>query len=173
MLEFFESLPTTTSGSTTSTATTASATQSSTITPRTSAKTRYPPYQKWSIASIEVMETVITDCQKFDKARNCLLKYMYGDKWVSETNCSDTTTDVVTTTVLPESTIKTTVIPTIKTTVIPTIKTTVVPESKPDIAANYDVTTLPQTLFTIFPNAVIKIGGNLILISLPTIENLN
>ena len=74
-------------------------------------------------------------------------------------------TDVVTTTVLPESTIKTTV--------IPTIKTTVVPESKPDIAANYDVTTLPQTLFTIFPNAVIKIGGNLILISLPTIENLN
>ena len=165
MLEFFESLPTTTSGSTTSTATTASATQSSTITPRTSAKTRYPPYQKWSIASIEVMETVITDCQKFDKARNCLLKYMYGDKWVSETNCSDTTTDVVTTTVLPESTIKTTV--------IPTIKTTVVPESKPDIAANYDVTTLPQTLFTIFPNAVIKIGGNLILISLPTIENLN
>ena len=165
MLEFFESLPTTTSGSTTSTATTASATQSSTITPRTSAKTRYPPYQKWSIASIEVMETVITDCQRFDKARNCLLKYMYGDKWVSETNCSDTTTDVVTTTVLPESTIKTTV--------IPTIKTTVVPESKPDIAANYDVTTLPQTLFTIFPNAVIKIGGNLILISLPTIENLN
>ena len=161
MLEFFESLPTTTSGSTTSTATTASATQSSTITPRTSAKTRYPPYQKWSIASIEVMETVITDCQRFDKARNCLLKYMYGDKWVSETNCSDTTTDVVTTTVLPES----------------TIKTTVIPESKPDIVANYDVTTLPQTIFTIFPifmkNAIIKIGGKIILITLLTIGNLN
>ena len=166
MLAFFESLPTTTSGLTTSTATTASTTQSSTITPKTSAKTRLPPDQKWSIASIEVMETVITDCHKFDKARNCLLKYMYGDKWnITTRDCSDTTTtDVVTTTVLPES----------------TIKTTVIPGSKPDIAAKNDVTTtttLPQTIFTIFPvfikNAVIKIGGNIILISLLTIENLN
>ena len=158
MLEFYESLPATTSGLTSST------TQSSTITPRTTPKTRLPPDQKWSIASIEVMETVITDCHRFDNARNCLLKYIYGDKWnITTRNCSDTTTttDVVTTTVLPES----------------TIKTTVIPESKPDIVANYDVTTLPQTIFTIFPifmkNAIIKIGGKIILITLLTIGNLN
>ena len=167
MLEFFESLPTTTSVSTTSTATTASrATQLSTINPWTSAKTRLVPDQQWSIASIDLMENVITDCQ-FDIARNCLLKYVYGDKWnITTRNCSETesktsTDDVVTTTVLPESTIKTTVIPEQGTPYI--------------IAANNNVietTTLPQTTYTIFPifmaNAAFNIDEHIISILLLT-----
>ena len=96
MLEFFENLPATTSVSTTWSATTASSTQSSTISPRTSAKTRLVPDQQWSIASIEVMENVIADCQ-FDKARNCLLKYVYGDNWKMTTrNCSKTESQTTT-----------------------------------------------------------------------------
>ena len=177
MLEFFESLPTTTSVSTTSTATTASKPdQLSTIKPWTSAKTRLVPDQQWSIASIDVMENVITDCQ-FDKARNCLLKYMYGDKWnITTRNCSEiesktTTSNVVTTTVLPESTIITTVIPeqSITEQKLPEEGTTYI------IADNnnrFDTTTLPQTTYTIFPifmaNAAFNIDEHIISILLLT-----
>ena len=175
MLEFFESLPTTTSVSTTSTATTESTTQSSTINPWTSAKTRLVPDQQWSIASIEVMENVITDC-KFDKARNCLLTYVYGNKWnITIRNCSKTESqttseDVVTTTVLPESTIITTVIPEQSTTDqrLPEQGTTYM------IADNnvIETTTLPQTTYTIFPifmaNDAFNTDGHIIPILLLT-----
>ena len=176
MLEFFENLPATTSVSTTSSATTASSTQSSTISPRTSAKTRLVPDQQWSIASIEVMENDITDCQ-FDKARNCLLKYVYGDTWnITTRNCSKTESqttneDVVTTTVLPESTIITTVKPEQSTTEqsLPEQGTTYI------IADNnnrFETTTLPQTTYTIFPifmaNAAFNIDEHIIPILLLT-----
>ena len=174
MLEFFENLPATTSVSTTSSATTASTTQSSK--PWTSGKTRLVPDQQWSIASIEVMENVITDCQ-FDKARNCLLKYVYGDKWnITTRNCSKTESqttneDVVTTTVVPESTIITTVKPELSTTEqsLPEQGTTYI------IADNnnrFETTTLPQTTYTIFPifmaNAAFNIDEHIIPILLLT-----
>ena len=176
MLEFFENLPATTSVSTTSSATTASSTQSSTIIPRTCAKTRLVPDQQWSIASFEVMENGITDCQ-FDRARNCLLKYVYGDKWnITTRNCSETESqttieEVLTTTILPESTIITTVMP----------EQNITEQSLREQGTTYviaennkviETTTLPQTTYTIFPilmaNASSNIDGYVIQILLFT-----
>ena len=106
ILEFFEKFPiTTTSASTTWSVTSASS-------PETSARTRFVPDQEWSIAGIDVKETLIKDC-RFEKAKNCLLKYVYGDEWnLTIRNCSETTADdIVTTTVLSESRMITTVLP--------------------------------------------------------------
>ena len=181
MLEFFENLPATTSVSTTSSGTTASSTQSSTISPRTSAKTRLVPDQQWSIASIEVMENDITDCQ-FDKARNCLLKYVYGEKWNTTTrNCSvnesqTTNEDVVTTTVVPESTIITTVKPELSTTEQSKTEQSLPEQGTTYIIADnnnrFETTTLPQTTYTIFPifmaNAAFNIDEHIIPILLLT-----
>ena len=107
MLEFFRNLPTTT---TLSTPTMSASTATS---PITSGRTRLIPVKKWSIPSIEMMETLITDC-RFKNAKNCLLKFVYGDKWNTTTrNCSETATNnIVTTTVLSESRMISTVIPT-------------------------------------------------------------
>ena len=106
ILEFFEKFPiTTTSASTTWSVTSASS-------PVTSARTRFVPDQEWSIAGIDVKETLIKDC-RFEKAKNCLLKYVYGDEWnLTIRNCSETTADdIVTTTVLSESRMIPTVLP--------------------------------------------------------------
>ena len=138
ILEFFEKLPiTTTSASTTWSATTASS-------PETSARTRFVPDQEWSIASIDVKETLIKDF-RFENARNCLLKYVYGDKW-----------NVVTTTVLSEFSMITTVLPTNYSAIETTTSFTILP-----------LTVLPIRV-PVFVNAAFNINGNIILILLLT-----
>ena len=94
IFEFFENLSTTTAS------TTWSATTATTLSPETSGRTRFFPKQEWSIASLDVKETLIKDC-RFENAKNCLLKYVYGDQWNATTkNCSETAAnDIVTTTV--------------------------------------------------------------------------
>ena len=108
MLEFLHNMPSTTSGTTemtTSSIITSSASSTDvTTTSRPSTLTKKMKVDSrtiepnWSMPPIEMMETLYSD-DRFDDMRECLLKYVYGDKWnITANDCPKTTT------VLPEQT---------------------------------------------------------------------
>ena len=108
MLRFFKSLQSTTTISTSYQASSSTPTTPTTIT-KQNQRQRTLLEHGWSMPTIELMENLSID-DRFDRARECLLKYIYGDKWaVERRNCPETVTDFMTTTVLPEPMMITTV----------------------------------------------------------------